>query len=585
MKNIKWSILVLFIFALGSTYGQDVSLRTSAPKVVALGENFRLSFTANAEPEKFNPPDLDGIMILGGPSTSSQSSVINDNGRIKRQVSISYTYIVRAEKEGNITIPPASIVVEGKTYQSNALEIEVIKGNNAGADGQQSSQQQSNIHTGGEEFLIRLIPGKRKVYVGESIVMSLKLFTKKSIRDIENLEIPPFSGFLKQDVEQTGQVQLVRENIGGEIYHTANYRQFILYPQKAGEITIEPAQMTAILQDFRLYRANVSSKPVTINVSPLPATSKKSFSGGVGKFTVDASVNKTQTVTNDAITLRVSIKGSGNLRLIDDLSIDFPPSIESYDPKVINDLRHTSSGTLGTKTFEYLLIPRLAGNYRIPPIEFTFFNPETEAYQTVSTEEFNFTIEQGEETEGTIITGLSKEDVKFIGEDIQFIKTKNIRLNRINTYFYGSPVYHLSFAVALAVFILLVLIQRKRIKENLDVALVKNRKANKLARKRLNTAQKSLKNNDKEKFYEETLKALWGYLSDKLNISLSDLNHDTAKETFEYRNVPDDVKNGFFELINNCEFARYAPVSGDQQMEKDYEQAVAIITKLDQNLR
>jgi hypothetical protein len=466
--------------------------------------------------------------------------------------------------------------------------------------GNQNKSQTEQVSTDGNIF-IRIFADKKNVMQGEYLTVTVKLYSKLNITSIDNVEFPTFEGFFKQDIETPPIRSLERENVNGEIYGTGVLKKFILIPQKNGELKINPMTLDCNVQqqvrsrgvfdDFfgpsvQTVPVKLKSKPVTINVKPLPANTPESFNGAVGKFTFDAKLDKKKVKTNDAITLKINISGNGNIKLIDAPKINFPPDFDTYDPKVTLNTSATNGGVSGSKIFEYLLIPRNPGEFNISPVAFTYFDVASNQYKTLSSGEFDITVEKGAETQATsVVSGLAKEDVKFIGKDILFIKTNNFSLSKINTFFFGSIWFYLIYIVGIILFAVVVWMRRRIIRQNANVAFVRNRMADKFASKRLKQANIHLKANAKEQFYEEVLKAIWGYLSDKLNISLSELSRDTARDILEKRNVDEQTVQLFIQIVDNCEYARYAPASSEITLHEDYDKAIELITKLQQKLR
>lgn len=595
MKHILIIIIYLF-FSLLPAGAQDVTVSAHGPGVVRVGERFNISYTVNANASGIEAPAFEGLRLLGGPSTSFKQFTNIVNGKVEKGMEKTFTFVLMALDAGNYKIQPATATVKGKTYKSNELTLEVLPENITGQSNKgQTGTQNSASTSGNDQLFFRLIPQKRNVYIGEPLVITAKIFTKVSLQDLQNLKLPNFNGFYKQDMERKPINQLVRENVNGEIYYTGEINRVLLYPQKPGKLTISNATVDAVISrrsrsffdDFfqSPTRKTLASPPITINVKDLPP-SPNGFTGAVGNFRFSANLDKTETIANEAITLKVSISGTGNIKLIDKPKIDFPPSLEVFDPKVNLSINQTQGGASGTKTFEYLIIPRHAGTYRISPITFSFFNPTTEKYQSVSTNEFVIEVDKGEETEGgSVITGLSKEDVQFIGKDIQFIKQNELQLRSQDETYFGSGRFYLTYGIALLFFAILVFFRKEQIKKNADISRVKNRKANKLARKRFKIANNHLKQGNSEKFYEETLKGLYGYLSDKLSIPMADLSKEKAMEAFEYQKVQQDLQNKFIDLLDTCEYARYAPKSNHDVATDDYEKAIHVITKLEQNLK
>ncbi|KPK80312.1 MAG: hypothetical protein AMS27_17185 [Bacteroides sp. SM23_62_1] len=602
MKLTHTIFVFLLIFCFNSG-AQDVQFTADAPSVVEMGEQFRLTFTLNARPSSFSPPELTNFYVLSGPNQSTSTSFQIINGKTSQSITITYTYYLQATTAGTFTIEPAQAVVDRKEYFSNPLSVEVV-GEQKPAPSQQDQRTPSTQpqQLPAEELFVRVLTDRKSVYQGEHIIATIKIYTRLTITGFGSSEMPDFSGFWSQDIESPTQISLQRENVNGVIYNTGVIRKVLLFPQKSGEIIIDPFKLeTYIRQQISTPRSifddffgpsysNVSkmleSEPVKINVKPLPADQPTTFTGAVGSMNINASIDKSGVKTNDAITLRFAVKGNGNLKLIESPKIDFPPDFDTFDPKVTTNIQNTSNGQTGNKTFEYLLIPRHAGNYRIPPVSFSYFNPEKESYQTLQTGEFRITVEKSEEDEQVnVIPGLSKEDLKILGSDILFIKADPFKLFPAGKILFGSLPFYFVYIISLLLFIIIVLIRRAHIKKRQNIELLKNRKASKVARGKLKQAYKCLKQDHKEEFFESLLKAFWGYLSDKLSIPISELSKDTAEKNLNTYISDQELIQRFLKVIDDCEMARYSPQSGTEQMDKLYTEAVKAITKMEQNLR
>ncbi len=605
----KFLVLCYFLYCANLLSAQNVQFTAQAPKVTEVGEQFELVFSVNAEPTDLIIPKMTDFRVLFGPSTSQSSNTQWVNGKVSISSTYGYSYVMQATKPGKYIIGSAEITVNGKKYKSNPINIEVV-GNaaantqtgNAPSSSSQSGTSSEQVTTDGDIF-IRVIIDKKNVYLGEYVTASIKLYSKANISSIDNVQFPAFDGFFKQDIETPPLRSLERESVNGVIYGTGIIKKFILIPQKTGEVKIDPMTMDCSIQqqvknrrrsvfdDFfgpsvQNVQQKLKSKPITINVKPLPASKPESFNGAVGKFNMVAKTDKTATKTNDAITLKVSISGTGNIKLIEAPKINFPPDFDTYDPKINLNTGVTDGGVSGSKTFEYLLVPRNAGEFRVAPIAFTYFDIGANQYKTITSNEFVFNIEKGNESQATtVVTGLSKEDVKYIGKDILFIKTNNFRLSARYGSLFTSFWWYLIYIGGIVTFITIVWFRRRSIQINSNVALVKNRRADKFATKRLKQAKIHLDTQQIGPFYEELLKGIWGYLSDKLNIPLSELSRDYARELLGKHNLESEISTDFINLVDNCEFARYAPPSLSNTMQTDYDKAIDLILKLQQKLR
>ena len=606
LKYIKYLLAIVIFTAISSfSSAESLSFTGKAPRVVKVGEQFRLTYSINTKGSNYQSPNMTNFRILSGPNVSSSSSVQIVNGNMTKSVSYTYNYIVMATAEGKHTIAPASIEIKGKRYKSNSISIEVVKGSSqqsassTGA-GTKSNVDKSNISN--KDIFVAVNVSKKSLYQGESFVAEIKVYTKKTLSGFEDIKLPPFTGFWSQDIESPQQIQLHRENINGEIYEVGLFKKLLLFPQRSGKITIDPFEITMITQertrssnpfdDFfggsvRRIPFKLASKPVTINVKSLPANKPADFNGAVGTFYMKALVDKTHIKANEAVNLNIKISGNGNLKLIKPMDVNFPLDIDVYDPKTSLNTKASTSGVTGSISFNYLFIPRYAGTYRIPPIKFSYFNTSTKTYKTIISKEFDIVVERGsgdEEMTSGIVQGLSKEDVKFIGKDIRFLKT-NFELKKREKVLFNSLLFYLSYILPLLVFTLLIIVRRAQIKQNANQAKVKNRKANSVSKKRLKKAARFMKDGKDEQFYDEVLRAIWGYLSDKLLIPIANLSKDNVSEILEKRKVDSENITALMQLLDTCEFARFAPASITDGMDDIYKKVVSLISKLDQKIK
>jgi hypothetical protein len=601
---LKYGIAVFLLVPGQGLMAADVTFTASAPKVVRVGEQFRLNYVINANPSSFSAPDINDFYVLSGPNQSTSHSIQIINGRRTSSVTITYSYYLQATGEGNFTIPAATAVVDNKPYTSNPVEVEVIAGEKPAGATQPStspSQQPADVDVS-EELFVRILTNRKTIFRGEYIIATIKLYTRLSITGFGESEMPDFQGFWTQDIESPTQLNLIRENVNGRIFNTAVIKKVILFPQKTGEITIDPFQLETYIRqqtsrprspfdDFfgNTYTNVVKplvSNTVKIRVKDLPAGAPEGYAGAVGDLAIRAEIDKQEAVTNDALTYKIIVSGNGNVQLIDAPRINFPPDFETYDPKVQTNVTNGENGQSGRKTFEYLLIPRHAGNFRIPQVTLSYFDPKSEQYRTASTSEYNILVSKGDEEETvSVIAGRTKEDLKIIGSDILFIKDNPFKLFRIGKGFFGSSLFFGLYGGLFGLFIGVLLIRRKRIQRQQNIELVKNQRASREARRRLKEAAAHMKKDEKEKFYEAVLKALTGYLVDKLNISMADLSKDTARKGLQQYNVEPEGINEYLELADLCEMARYSPAASDGGMEEVYSRSMKIISQLEQNLR
>lgn len=604
-------LLTVFIISIiSSLVAQNVSFEATGPGAVSQSDRFYLKYTINKNGKNFTAPNLSDFNILSGPNQSQSQSFSYVNGKAKQSITITLTYVLSPKKPGKYKIQPASINIEGKTYKSNTVNIEVVKGsvknsnNNNNKSSNKGQTNKSNVNS--NKIYVKIIPNKTTLYKGEQLIATVKIFTKYDIAGFEDVKFPSWNGFFTQEIPTSDQVSLKRENINGEIFYTAVLQKMILQPQKSGTITIDPAKFDVIIlkqeqkrrqrsvfddffnSGYRKYRASVKSKPVRIKVKSLP-NAPEYYDGAVGSFKFSATIDKDNVQVNDAISLKLKISGNGNLKLINEPIVNFPPDFEIFDDAKISDnIKNSSRGTNGRRTYEYVFSPRHSGDYKIPAISFIYFDPNLKKYKTITSKEFNIHVEKGN-GDTTSITGITrgtrKEDIQYLGKDIRFIKTGKLILKEKGQYLYGSNFFATIYLLSLLGFIILFIVKRKHIRDNSDVQLMKNKKASKMAKKHLKNASTSLKTNDKNKFYDDIAKALWGYIADKLNISGSELNKENIENTLLNHNADETLVKEFIGLLDTCEFERYAPSSKEDRLSEIYKNAEELIGKFEKIIK
>ncbi len=609
-KMIKQFITYIFLLTLFvSVKAEQTRLVMSAPNAVEVGKQFRLSFTINERGTNLQLPDLSNFDVLMGPSTGQSTSISTINGRTTQETTFSFTYILRAKKEGKFEIRPGSIEVGGKVFESNPLTIEVVKAQSKPAQTQGNSSQDNaqrqgspqNVDLGSDNLFLKVDMNKHNVYRGEQIISTVKLYVNPNIpvAGFDEVNLPTYEGFYTQDVDIPQQINFTREVYNGKIYQVGVLKKTILFPQQNGKITIQPFKMSLLVQQqvkprsffddffnsFRTVKATVVGESVSLNVKDLPSA-PASFMGGVGNFSVNSSISNENVTTNDAVTLKVTISGSGNIRLIKTPELKLPSDFEVYDPRTNDNAKAAANGVSGTKTIEYLFQPRFEGDYTIPSIPISFFNPATGSYETKSTSEYTIHVKKGsQEQNATVVSSLRKEDVQLIGKDIRFIKIGNPML-RIKGYtFFGTTLFYFIYAGSALLFLALFIVYRKKAKENANIALMRNRKANKVATKRLREAAGFMKHNKNEEFHESILKAFQGYLSDKLGIPTAELNRETAVAGLRKKNVDQSVIDDFGDVVDQCEFARYAPSGGSEARSELYKKAESTMGRMEKQIK
>lgn len=602
MKQIIFLTLTLFTISKG--IAQDIVFKANAPSSISTGTQFKIVYSINAKPTSFKNPSFEPFDVIMGPSTSSSTSISFVNGQMNQDVSYSYTYILIASKEGKFTIQPAEIVVGGKTYKSNSLQIEVVKGNTPPptASNQQATEPSSqNINVSNEDVFIRINVNKNSVYQGEQLVASIYLYTKLNVVGFEEIKFPTMTGFWSEDMETPNQIQLKQEYINGQLYSVGLLKRIILSPNRSGNITIDPVQATVVVQqrvqsrrrsvfdDFFGTYQNVSKKlvspPVTINVKPLPANKPEPFSGGVGSFTLETRVNNQELKMNEAFNYTIKLSGSGNIKLIDVPKPKFPADFEVYEPKITENISTKDGITQGSKSISYVIIPRHHGQYAIPACTLNYFDLKTKSYKTIITEPITIVVLKDSTIAPTaVISEFSKKDISVLGTDIRFIKTNVEPLKPTHNFVMHSFFYKASYPVSILLLFALLYIRKEKIKQRSNIMALRNKKASKVANKRLKLAKKFLNEQNSEKFYEEINRALWGYLSDKLMIPTSELNKNIVLEKLKNKNISEDFINELFNTVELCEFARYAPTSVQVGMSEIYQKASSHINDLENTI-
>ncbi|MBN2765331.1 MAG: protein BatD [Paludibacteraceae bacterium] len=607
--QIKFRLLILALL-LGQSlqmFANDVKFSATAPNTVIVDKPFQLVYTVNSAAKDLRVGDISNFEILAGPFESRSSSYQIINGKTSSSISLTYTYTLQATKTGTFTIPSATIIVDGQKYTSNGLTIKVLPADdkNASAGSQSQSQKQStgNANISNDRIFIRTSVSKTSVYEQEPILVTYKLYTLVDVVGMNNMKLPDFNGFMKQEFDQDQNKQLSYENFNGKNYGTVLLYQVLLYPQRSGDIIIDKAnfeaivriqnqtQIRSIFDDFFDSYSNINKSLVApgskITVKALPGARPSTFSGTVGKLSMTASISSQNVTANEAVTLKIVISGNGNMKMIKNPEIKFPDAFETYDPKVVNNFKTSGSGLSGTKIIEYMFIPRHSGEYEIPSAEFSYFDINDKTYKTLRTPEYRIKVAKGEGGENTVVSSnyVSKEDVKQLGKDIRYIETENFRIKSEEKTLFGSLISWLLFVIPLIISTILFYVLKKQTINNSDLVSVKNRRANKLARKRLSAAQRLLSEGKKDKFYEEVLKAVWTYLSDKLAIPAAALTRETVEAELGKRDVSAELKHAFISILDSCEFARYAPNSGQQEMGNLYNETIEAISKLENQIK
>lgn len=583
--------LAALLCALSARADGPISFEINTPLIVTAGEMFRVEFVLeNGKPDDgaITAPDFAGLDVLAGPTVSTGHSFSSINGVSSSKSTYTVTYVVTAQTAGNITIGAASVEVDGKSYSTKATPIEVV------AQSEQKQQAEAVEHGASlqsqvaeDDILLRLNLSRSTVYQGEPIRASLTLYTRASIAGLEDVKLPSFNGFWSQELP-TDNYQAKRETVDGKVYNSQIIKEYLLYPQQAGTLTIEPSDITAVAQvvmrnsrtfdpffggSAEVYnvRRKLTTGKINVTIKSLPAGAPSSFAGAVGEFTLSSEQPATSLKANSAANYMVRISGTGNLTFIQAPKLDLPSSFELYDVRTTESIHSSTAGTNGYRQFEYPFIARAEGEYVIPAIEFSFFSPKKEAYVTLSTESLMLNVSPdssvGTQQPAQLITGTSKEGVRQLGSDIRFIKVGNAGLRHTDSPLMFSATYFMLLILIIAMFVALYFVLRRRIRNSQNTVLVRNRRANKVAVQRFRAAERFMREGNRHAFFEEVLRALWGYMSDKLNIPVADLTKESIREELQRRGIKPSDAQHFTDIISRCDEAQYSPAESVQMNE------------------
>lgn len=615
-------LLALLALLAGGTLGgvraQNVQFEVQAPLKVAEGQQFRIEYVASSTGDlgdaQFGAPAMPaGLSVLSGPVKSVGVFMSNMNGAVENRNTNTFTYWVQAGGVGKITVPAATIAVGGKTYSTKPTVIECVAGGaqpgrpqGGGSSRPQVVEPVGKTTLASDDILLRIEVNKTDVYKGEPIVASLKIYTQVNIAGFENIKYPALNGFWAQEMDVSGQGD-TRATIGGKVYHSQILRQWLLYPQRTGTIEIEQAQFTAIAQlvtqmpatgspydlfyggvpQVRNVSAKLASPVVRIHVKELPQPQPADFTGAVGQFDLTGVVSGDRFAANSAGAITLRLSGTGNFPLVEAPRITLPAAFEQFDMKTNERLVNTAKGTTGEKSYEFPFIARAEGSYTIPGVRFSYFDPSTGRYNTLTTPEFPIEIlrDEGGGASGLgMVSGVTKEDLKMLGSDIRFIRMGDPGLVRQGRAFLWSLGWFAVVILLAAAFVGLLFYLQKSIRERADLVRVKTKKANKVALRRLKQAKAYMNAGKEGPFFEEMLRALWGYMGDKLAIDVANLTKERVQHVLvDERGVPEEQAREFLNLISECEFAQYAPTSG-VQMDKAYNAALDLIGRFENKI-
>lgn len=589
------SLLIATVYA----NADNIQFKAETTSSVEVGESFRLTFSVNTmDASDLRIPTINDFEILMGPSRSQQSYTQIINGRQTSSQKVVFTYILSAKKVGTYTIQPATVMVNGKKYQSNPVKIQVV------AEGRAKVAKEAAKKTtvGKNDVFLRTIVSKSKVREQEAVLVSYKLYSLVNL-ELQNKSMPEFTGFHAQAVESDDVKSWSVEQYQGKTYRTVVTDQYVLFPQQSGTLKIPSVEydivahvanqqasddlFESIFNGTSVNYINLKIKAPTQNIEVLPLKDKPAdFSGGVGTFSITSVLSSKQAVTNDAITLKVEIKGNGNLKLLKTPELTLPKEFETYEPKVNNEIKATASGVSGIKTIEYLFVPRHPGKFSIPAISLSYYDVSAGAYKTITTSAHELEVKKGEgNASQTIADFTNQQDVKVLANDVRFIKQGETRYSDKDAHFFGTWTYVAWYIVPFVGFVVLLVALRKHRINNADVEGKKHKRANKVALKRMKVANGLLRTQQKSAFYDEVLRALWGYVSDKLSIPVAELTKDNVSVRLTDAGVQESVVEEFIALLNDCEMAHYVSGNDGSTMDKIYATSLSVMEKLEDSIK
>lgn len=595
------SILLICLFIACACFSQVI--RVSTPSRVEAGENFRVSFkvtTRDVDDFRSGLHSTDVVEVIAGPYTSSESSFQMVNGHTSSSSSITYTYTLYAAKSGVYNIPAAHARVGGKQISSRPAKVTVVgsaqgRGNSSTKmhedDNYQPHMKAAGSAISGRDLFIKVSANKKKVYEQEPILLTYKVYTLVDLTQLEG-KMPELTGFHTQEIPLPQQKSFHIERVNGKPYRTVTWSQYVMYPQMTGKMEIPSitfkgivVQQNRSVDPFEAFfnggsgyvevKRNIVAPSIKIDVLPLPHK-PANFSGGVGKFNISAQLNKNELKAGDPLSLRIVVGGIGNLKLIKQPVVNFPKDWDKYDPKVTDKTKLTSNGLEGNMIYDILAVPRNQGHYTIPPVELTYYDTSLNQYKTIKTQSFEIEVAKGDGSRSSVVD-YSKDQPK----DIKDIKKGEAELHSVDNFFFGSVGYMMSLLIPFAAFVALLVIFRKRAIDNADLVKMKGKKANKIATKRLRQANKLMLAGKTNEFYDEVLRALWGYVGDKLNMPAEKLSRENISEKLQSHNVDDNTISKFLSAIDDCEMMRFAPGDPEGNMNKTFESAMTAIMEIE----
>ena len=612
----KLSLAALFALVVFPAFAdEEVTFEANSPLTVSLGGAFRVEFALNAKPDRgtFEAPSFEGFDVLAGPAESTGSSIQIINGSMTKSVSHTYTFVLLPQAAGTVTIGAATVKVDGRAYRTQPLPIEVVDEGDGGRSQQPQSQERSagaesrseaQHQIGKDDILLRAVVSRTSLYKNEPLHVTFKLYTRVPFVNIVPESAPSFNGFWSQDLTDPNASRVSRETYNGKVYETRVLLDYLLYPQQVGTLTIDPVEMTVVAQVVIQSRnadpffgtgrevlnvpRKVQSQRTTVTVKPLPSGAPASFTGAVGSFTMDTEFPEERLAANSGANIRVKISGHGNLTFVQAPKLQLPTSFELYNVKTTESINASSSGISGYRQFEYPFIARAEGSYEMEPVEFTYFDPQRMQYMTLRSKPLSLEITPDARGGGEAVVmqgrGMSKEEVRLLGEDIRFIKLGGAQLRSVAVPFLFSPAYWILLAGILLLFVVAYVALRRQIRESQNVALVRGKRANKVAVQRFRVAKRYMEEQNRHAFYEEMLRALWGYMSDKFNIPMANLTKENVREELHKRGVSTEDSQRFTDIITRCDEAQYSPVESTR-MGDVYSEGVNLISRIESAIK
>ena len=604
-KKLKTKLYIFILFISSWACAQTPSFVAQVSKNhVAVGEVFQIAFTLNGSGSNLTYPNLNDFDLYSGPNQSQSMSMVN--GNISQSTTLSF--MIAAKKEGRFTIGAATVMSGGQKLETKPIVIEVSKAtaqpqNNPSAQSQPNQEKDKySSAVNDEDLFVRTYLSKTKCYLGEQITLTQKVYSRVDLRGFQNVKFPPYNGFWSQQENTNQQISLKQENVNGVNYYVADYCTVYLFPQRTGAITIEPVELDCIVrkqtkrQPRNIFEqffgaggyedvvVKVKSRPVRVDVIDLPAENKpQNFSGAVGDFSYKAELDRNKVKANEAVNLKITISGKGNIKLIEPLKLNLPESFETYDPKVSENIK-TAGGVSGNVTYNYLIIPREKGEFVLNNLGFNYFDAGKKQYVNIPSPDMNVTVLEGD-AGGAHIVSSAKKDIKESENDIRYIKTGNLNLNKTDEEFFSSSMHYILLLLPTLLFFGALFFVKQYIKANSNIVAVKERKAAKLAKKQLVIAEKHMQSNNKDLFFSEVLNALHNYLGDKFALLVVDLSKERILEMLLSKNVTEATAKSVIETLNTCEFAKYAPSAVTGDLKQVYQDTVELILKIEEQIK